>query len=159
MDGVYVLKLIWRIGASLILLWIVFLLVHQGIVLLQKIKVEKNTAAFLKAVQSKDFGKAAELYGSPIDLEKMRKLHEEEGFRLLNYDNIRADYDDGCVCSVHADLTFKVNGEPLNVSAVVSVSSGNKPGQICAITPSGTELGSIPVLLEWNLIACGSGTF
>ncbi|NOU71260.1 hypothetical protein GC098_07460 [Paenibacillus sp. LMG 31458] len=102
MDGVYVLKLIWRIGASLILLWIVFLLVHLGIVLLQKIKVEKNTAAFLKAVQSKDFGKAAELYGSPIDLEKMRKLHEEEGFRLLNYDNIRADYDDGCVCSVHA---------------------------------------------------------
>jgi hypothetical protein len=153
------LKLIWRIGASLLMLWLVFLLVHQGIVLLQKLKVEKNTSAFLKAVQSKDFGKAAELFGSSIDLEKMRKLHEEEGFRLLDYDHIRAEFDDGCVCTGHADLTFRVNGEPLNVSAVVSVRSGNKPGQICAITPSGTERVSIPVLSEWNLIACGSDSF
>jgi hypothetical protein len=89
----------------------------------------------------------------------MRKLHEEEGLQLLSYDNIKAEYDDGCVCTGRADLTFEVNGKPLNVSAILSVGPRNKPSQICAITPSGIEGGSIPVLSEWNLIACGSDSF
>jgi hypothetical protein len=154
-----VLKIVWRIGASLLLLWLIFLLVYQGRIIIQQTKVENNTAAFLKAVQSKDFRKAAELYGSSLNLEKMRILHEEDGFRLLGYDNIRAEYDDGCVCTGHADLTFEVNSKPIKVSAIVSVGSRNKPGQICAIYTLGTEHGSIPALSKWNLIKCGSDSF
>jgi hypothetical protein len=153
------LKIVWKIGASLFLLWLVFLLVYQGKIILQQKKVEDNISAFLKAVQSKDFWKAAELYGSSINLEEMRILHEEDGFRLLDYDNIRAEHDDGCVCTGHADLTFEVNSNPIKVSAVFSVGSKNKPGQICAITPSGTKRGTIPALSKWNLITCGSDSF
>ncbi|MDF2962663.1 MAG: hypothetical protein K0S39_4398 [Paenibacillus sp.] len=153
------MKLIWKTGVFLFLLWLIAFLVYQGRVVLNQIEVVKNTAAFLKTVQSQNFDKSAELYGGSINLEKMRKLHVEEGFRLLSYDRIIAEYDDGCVCSGHADLTFEVDGKPLSVSAIVTVSQGNKPGQICAITPLGTEKGSIPVLSEWNLIACGNGSF
>jgi hypothetical protein len=150
------MKLTLRLGASLLLLWVVLIFVFYGKVLVQEWKVERNTAKFLNAIQSKNFGKASELFGSPIDLIRMRKLHEDEGFRLEDYDQIKAEYDDGCVCTGRAELTFKVNGKPINVSAVFSVRPGNKPSQICAITPSGIKQGSIPELSEWNLIACGS---
>ncbi|SFS72683.1 hypothetical protein [Paenibacillus sp. BC26] len=141
------------------LFWLVLLCGYYGKVFVQEQKVERNTAQFLDNIQSKNFSKAEELFGSPIDLEGMRNLQDNKGFWLEAYNHIKAEYDDGCVCTGQAELTFHAHGKSIDVSAVFSVGKGNKVGQICAITPPGVKRGSIPELSEWNLIACGSDSF
>jgi hypothetical protein len=157
------LKRLWKAGRivllSLLLLYFAVLLVYYGRVLLNQKSVEKKVGAFLKAVQERHVQEAVERYGGAIDMESMRVLLEAEGSRLLSYGRVKAEFDDGCVCGGHVDLTFEVNGKPLNVSAIFTLGPGNKPRQICALTPSGTERGSIPALSGWNRTICGGDSF
>ncbi|WP_028547438.1 hypothetical protein [Paenibacillus sp. UNC451MF] len=157
------MKIVWQLGAAILLAGLlaclVILLVYHGIIAKYKHDLTSNTSAFLNALQSQDYEKAANLYGNSLDIDKIRKLDENQGFRLLSFDNISSNYDDGCVCTGKAELTFEVKGAPLNVTAIVTTGTDYKPGQICAITPSGVKRGSIPELSEWNIAACGSDSF
>jgi hypothetical protein len=153
------LKILQKVVVSVLLLWVIFLLTYYGNVLLNQNEVEKNTASFLKAVQARNISVAPDFFGSSLDIENVRKSLREDGFRLLSNDYVKADYDDGCVCTGHVDLTFEVDGKPLKVSAIFTVGPGNKPYQICVLTPSGIESGSISELSKWNLHACGGGDF
>lgn len=156
------MKLFWKAGRiillSLLLLYATVLLFYYGRVILNQKSVEKHVGAFLKAVQEQHVQEAVEQYGGVIDMESMRVLLQE-GSRLLSYSRVKAEFDDGCVCGGHVDLTFEVNGKPLHVSAIFTLGPGNKPSQICALTPSGTERGSIPALSGWNRNICGGDSF
>ncbi|MBW7454556.1 hypothetical protein ACFOLF_29515 [Paenibacillus sepulcri] len=94
-----------------------------------------------------------------MDIEKMRKLHEEQDFRLLSYNRIQADYEDGCVCTGQVQTTFEVDGNPLHTTAILAFDSDYELKQLCAVTPPGVKRGSIPELSGLNLIACGSDSF
>jgi hypothetical protein len=88
-----------------------------------------------------------------------KRLSEEEGVRLLHFSNVRAAFDDGCYCTGHADLVFEVDDNPMKVRAVITYGVGARPKQICAITPSEMQDGSIPELAAWNSLACGNSSF
>ncbi|MFC6233407.1 hypothetical protein ACFQI7_37430 [Paenibacillus allorhizosphaerae] len=113
------------------------------------IGIQKQTVSFLKAVQEQNYNRAAELFGwegqktAGSKESAWKKLDEEEGVRLLSFSNVSAEYDDGCYCTGHADLVFEVNESPMQVRAVITYGLGARPKQICAITPSGMQGGSI----------------
>jgi hypothetical protein len=127
--------------------------------------IQKHTVSFLRAVQEQNYERAAELFGwedrktEGSKASSWERLAEEEEVRLLSFGNIRAEYDDGCYCSGHAELVFEVNEKPMQVNAVITFGVGSKPKQICAITPPGMQGGSIPQLAAWNLLACGNSSF
>lgn len=127
--------------------------------------IQKHTVSFLRAVQEQNYERAAELFGwegrktEGSKASSWLRLFEEKGVRLLSFSNVRAEYDDGCYCKGHADLIFEVNEKPLEVTAVITFGVGAKPKQICAITPSGIQAGSIPQLAAWNSLACGNSSF
>lgn len=143
-------------------LWLAVFIIYRVTLMWNGGAAEHKTEAFLDAVQQRGYERAAKLYGGTIEAEvwtaDMRKLHEEKGFKLLSYDNVKAEFDDGCYCSGHADLTIEVDGRPLEVVAILTFANGAKPGQICVITPSGQKAGSIPEIEGWNRLACG-GSF
>jgi len=158
-NGEERLRIIWKSGAFLLLIWLVFMLAYQGFIAKLQHDLKRNTRAFLQEIQSQNYTKAAELHRGSIDLASIRKLDEMDGFRLLSVDRVTAAYDDGCVCTGKAELTFAVKGEALQVSAIVTSGTDYMPGQICALTPPGIKRGSIPELSQWNLAACGSDSF
>jgi len=150
------MKTMLKLGGVLVLL----LVVYMAIRLVGPSALERNTSAFLSAVQAEEFEKAAKLYGGISDpanagrwAGEMRKLHEEQGFRLLSFDGVKAEYDDGCFCTGHARLTFEVAGEPLEVEAILTFGE-SKPRQVCAF--SHPEKGTLPELEAWDRLACHS---
>lgn len=126
--------------------------------------LQMKTAAFLNAIQTQKYEIASSLFGGDIMdeqawVDEMLKLYNNESFKLLSYDNVKADFDDGSFNTGHADLTFVLDGRPLKVRAIVTFSLNGKPKQICAIHPSETKPNSIPELAMWNRLVCGGATF
>lgn len=159
------MKLLIKSVGYLMLLWCVMFLLYKVTLFWNPIGIQNQTAAFLRAVQERNYERAAELFGwegqktAGSKASAWRRLAEEEGVRLLSFSNIRAEYDDGCYCTGHADLIFEVNGNPMQVRAVLTFGNGARPKQICAITPSGMQGGSIHKLAAWNSQACGNSSF
>ncbi len=153
------MKIIGRLGGFIVLFillaWIVLLLGYYGKVELQKWKAERNTARFFKAVQYQRYDEAVRLFGEPLD---QASLYELQPFRLVKYAGIKADFDDGCVCGGHAELTFQADGPPITAPAVFVLREGYKPGQVCALT-SREERTVMPQLGSFNLVVCGSDSF
>ncbi|MBE1444840.1 hypothetical protein [Paenibacillus sp. OAS669] len=156
--------LVKSVGYLGLLLCIMFLL-YKVTLFWNPIAIQKQTVSFLKAVQEQNYDRAAELFGwegqktAGSKESAWKQLAEEEGVRLLSFSNVRAEYDDGCYCTGHADLVFEVNGSPMQVRAVITFGAGARPKQICAITPSGMQGGSIAQIAAWNSLACGNGSF
>jgi len=157
------MKLVRQIIGFFLLLWVLFVLGYYGVVVWNKMSGQKIISSFLSSVQVQQYAQAAEFLdgGAGADIAgMMQKLNREDRFRLLSYDHVSAEYDDGCVCTGHAELTFENDGKPLPaVRAVITFAPGNKLSQVCAITPSGVERGSIPGLTEWNRMFCGGSSF
>ncbi|NHN33383.1 hypothetical protein [Paenibacillus agricola] len=155
------MKLVLKIGVSLMLLFLVFSMVYRVTLMGNPFAIQNKTSAFLKAVQVKQYEEAAQLFGSTADKKTLAqgllKLHEE-GFRLLSYDKVNADYDDDSFSTGHAELTFEVDGNPMKVRAILTFSPEAKPKQVCPISPSEIKRGSIPQLEAWNQLFCG-GSF
>lgn len=155
------MKFVLKIVASLILLWLVFLLVYRVTLMWNPLAIHKKTSEFLDAVQAQKYEVAEKLFDGNTDnntwVHEMQRLHRE-GLRLTSYDNVKADYDDGSYSTGHADLTFEADGKPLKVRAILTFSSGAKPKQVCAIHNSEIKRGSIPELETWNQLVCG-GSF
>lgn len=153
------MKFVLKIGASLILLWLVFFLVYRVALMWNPLAIQKKTSAFLDALQAQKYEVAEKLFDGNTDnkswVHEMLRLHEE-GFKLTSYDNVKADYDDGSFSTGHADLTFEVDGKPLKVRAILTFSSGAKPKQVCAIHPPEIKRESIPELETWNQLVCGA---
>lgn len=156
--------LVKSVGYLGLLLCIMFLL-YKVTLFWNPIGIQKQTVSFLKAVQEQNYDRAADLFGwegQQTNGSKeiaWKKLAEEEGVRLLSFSNVRAEYDDGCYCTGHADLVFEVNESPMQVRAVITYGVGARPKQICAITPSGMQGGSISQIEAWNSLACGNSSF
>jgi|GEM_PF-6308787 hypothetical protein len=152
-------RIIGRIGGFMVLfillVWAVLLIACYGNVELQEFKAEHNTAYFLKAVQQQNYVEATKWFGSSLDLEELQTL---QSMRLVKFSRLKAVFDDGCVCSGHAELTFQAEGPPITVPAVFTLRDGHKPGQICAMT-SGQERAVMPQLGKWNKAICGSDSF
>ncbi|HZG84101.1 hypothetical protein [Paenibacillus sp.] len=117
---------------------------------ISKYLVERQLSSYLNQVIERDPDVASEFYLSHTDLATIAQHVKEGGFELQSFKNVEGEYDDGCVCTGHVDLTFDNGGEALTVRAVFTTGS---PRQVCAITPSGQE--DIPVLTKWNKFACG----
>ncbi len=151
--------MVGRLGGFIVLFillaWMVLLLGYYGKVELQKWKAERNTARFFKAVQYQRYDEAVRLFGEPLDQESLRKL---QPFRLVKYTRVKAEYDDGCVCKGHAQLTFQSDGPPITVPAAFVLREGYKPGQVCALTSRETQT-VMPQLGKWNITFCGSDSF
>ncbi|MEF3301565.1 hypothetical protein [Paenibacillus sp. GYB003] len=152
------MKIVRITVVSLLLLWFAVLVVHAAQIALKRKAAEMRTTSFLMAMQAQRFDLASERYAGEIDTERLERLHDD-GFRLVSYSAVKAEYDDGCVCGGHADLTFEANGKPLHATAVFTVGSGYRPKQVCVLTPSGSERGPIPELSEWNMLVCGGDSF
>jgi len=148
-------KLALKLGISIALI----VVLYQVTLYWNPIAIQNKTAAFLEKVKEQKYEDAYALYGGATNRDNwtdgMRKLHNEEGFRLIAYDNVKAIYDDGTYGTGHVHLTFEIDGKPLKVDAVLTFGSGAKPQQICAIRPPGTQPGSIPELTAWNQLVCG----
>ncbi|UJF33823.1 hypothetical protein [Paenibacillus hexagrammi] len=120
---------------------------------------------FLSAVQEQNYEKAAAMLGwegektEGNQVSAWARLAGEVGVRLISFNNVHAEFDDGCYCTGHANLVFEIDGEPLEVRAILTFGKWGKPKQICAITPSDMRSRSIPQLAAWNLLACGNGSF
>lgn len=151
------MKLLHKIVVALLGLWLLFFLVYRGSFMWDQMTAQKKTAALLDAIQVQKYGEIADLYAGTKD--GFQKMQGEQGFRLLAYDHVTAHYDDGCVCTGNASLTFEVGGKPLQVHSIVTLSPEGKPNQVCTIHPSGTERGSIAELVTWNRMFCGGGSF
>ncbi|CAM3091772.1 hypothetical protein PALU110988_00580 [Paenibacillus lupini] len=153
------MKIIGRIGVSillsLLLAWAVLFLSYFGNVLWKQFKGERNVSHFLKAVQQQHYDEAVSRFGEPLNKESLKQL---QPFRLVKYGRINADFDDGCVCSGHAELTFQAKGAPITVPALFTLREGNKPGQICALMTK-EQRASMPQLAQWNIVVCGSDSF
>jgi hypothetical protein len=112
-----------------------------------KYLVQKEITSFLNRVIAQDLNVATDFYLSHVELEAIRQNVNQGGFRLLSFNGVEGEYDDGCVCTGHVNLTFDNNGEPLTVSAVFTDGK-----QICAVSPTNERA---PVLSNWNKYACG----
>lgn len=149
-------KLALKLGISIAII----VVLYQFTIYWNPVAIQNKTAAFLDKVKEQKYEDAYALYGGVANPDNwtdgMRKLHNEEGFRLLAYDNVKAIYDDGTFGRGHADLTFEIDGKPLKVDAVLTFGSGAKPRQVCAVRPPGIQPGSIPELAAWNQLVCGS---
>jgi hypothetical protein len=156
------MKPLMKIGSFLVLLYIGFFLIYRVTLMWNQISIQNKTARFLDAVQTQNFEEATNLYSGTTDkkiwVNEMRKLYEEDGFRLLSYDDVKAVYDDGSISTGHANLTFEVDGKPLKIRAILTFGTEAKPGEVCAIHPSGVKRESIPELITWNQMTCG-GSF
>lgn len=156
------MKLVHQTIVFFLSLWLLFILAYYGVVFWNKMSGQKIISSFLSSVQAQQYEQAAEFWDGKAGSDFagiMQKLNEEDRFRLLYYDHVSAEYGDGCVCTGHAELTFENNGKPLPVRAIVTFSPGNKLSQVCALTPSGVERGSISGLTEWNRMFCGGSSF
>lgn len=139
----------------ILLAWIVLLVGYYGKVELLKFKAERNTEHFLKAIERQDYDETIQWFGEPLDRESLQKL---QPMRLVKYSGIKAEFDDGCVCSGHAKLTFQSDGPAVTVDAVFVLREGYRSGQICAgATNEQREV--LPQLAEWNKSMCGNGSF
>ncbi|WP_091183816.1 hypothetical protein [Paenibacillus catalpae] len=139
----------------ILLAWVLLLVGCYGKVEVQKIKAERNAAHFLKAVQQQNYDEAVSRFGGPLDRESLQKL---QLMRLVKYSGIKAVFDDGCVCSGRARLTFQSDGPAVTLDAVFALREGYKAGQICAGATKEQRL-LIPQLAEWNIAVCGSDSF
>lgn len=157
------LKLLMRAGAFLLLGCLAVVSIRTGYIAYEQHRAEKATAAFLEAVQLRQFEQAAQLHANAVSFghfDAFRETFREDGgFRLLTYGGLDAEYDDGCVCTGKVHLTFETNGEPLSVAAIFTVGPDYMPNQVCALTPSGVARGSIPGLSAWNMAFCGGDSF
>lgn len=108
------MKRIVKIVASLLVLSIAFILIYRLTLALNPIAIQKNTTAFLDEIQTENFDAALTRFvGGTVTnswAQDMISLHED-GFKLISYDHVKADYDDGGFGTGHANLTFEVNGE------------------------------------------------
>ncbi|MOA03461.1 hypothetical protein D3C78_1229700 [compost metagenome] len=156
------MKTALKIGGTIVVLWLVVFLVYQATLIWNPAAIEKKTEAFLNAVQAQSFEEAAALFDGAEGEESLafeiQKLHEEQGVRLLSYRNVKAEYDDGSFNTGHVDLTFEVDGNPLDVKAILTFGVGARPKQVCVIQPSELKGKSIPQLESWNELVCG-GSF
>ncbi|MFX3635584.1 MAG: hypothetical protein ACE3L7_00715, partial [Candidatus Pristimantibacillus sp.] len=130
------MKLALKLGASFLILLFVIILIYRGTLMWNPFAIQNKTEAFLEAVQERKYDRAAKLFGGPNDkkilAEQMLKLHEENGLRLLSYHNVKAEYDDLGFGTGHAELTFEINGKPIEVTAILTFSTEAKPKQVCA---------------------------
>ncbi|MFE5321958.1 hypothetical protein ACFQ88_25125 [Paenibacillus sp. NPDC056579] len=138
-------------------LWLALVLVYQAVAIGDVVSARQKTEAFFKAIQAQKYDEAEKLFAGAVDVSQ--KISLEESFKLLSYDNVRADFDDGCVCTGNAALTFEVDEKPLEVHAIVTFSSEGMPQQVCAVHPPGAERGFIAELRAWNRMFCGGGSF
>lgn len=143
---IFIQRAFWTVFTAYVLFLLVFVLVKVPI---SKYLVEKQLTSYLNQVIERDPNVASEFYLSNTELETIKQNVKQDGFQLLSFKNVEGDYDDGCVCTGHVDLTFDNAGESLTVEAVFTTGS---PRQVCAIRP-GKE--PVPVLSEWNEFACG----
>ncbi|MDQ0913846.1 hypothetical protein [Paenibacillus sp. V4I5] len=154
------MKFVLKIGIPFMLLLFMFFLVYQATLAWNPLAIQKKTVAFLNAIKTQEYREAERLFDGSIDkntwVDEIQKLHEKEGFKLLAYENVKADYDDGTFGTGHSDLTIEVDGKPLKVMAILTFSSRGKPKQICAVHPSGTKPGSISEIVVWNQLVCGA---
>ncbi|TYP69800.1 hypothetical protein [Paenibacillus methanolicus] len=153
--GIAIWRLVWLPCAAALALWVLLFAVYYGHAAYQKVQAVRHTSAFLHELKQEEFRQAVTHYGEPLDGEGLRLLHEREAFKLADYGHVRAEFDDGCVCVVHAELTFETKAKMVETDAIITLRKGKKPGQVCAITPSGVERGEIPELDAWNRIVCG----
>ncbi|WP_426445372.1 hypothetical protein ACP26L_18880 [Paenibacillus sp. S-38] len=114
---------------------------------LSKAFVEKEITTFLNGVIAKDLDVASDFYTHHIELETIQQNLEQDGFGLISFSDVEGEYDDGCVCTGHVNLTFDNNGEPLSVRAVFTDSK-----QVCAMSSSNERF---PVTSKWNKYAYG----
>jgi hypothetical protein len=149
------MKLLFKSAVVLLGVWLALAGRYRATVMWNQWDTEKKTAAFFEAVQARDDEEAIRRHVEPSD--RMLAMLKENRFKLLSYDHVSAEFDDGCVCTGHVDLTFEVEQKPLEVEAVVTFTDG-KPRQVCAIGhPSGVTPGSVPELVAWNEVFCGGG--
>ncbi len=139
----------------IVLAGVVLLVGYYGKVELHKWKAERNTEHFLKAVQQQQYDEAVSLFGEPLEWKSLQNL---QPMRLIKYSGVKAEFDDGCVCGGHAELTFQADGPPITVPAIFVLREGYKPGQVCALT-SREHRAVMPQLGKWNNMACGSDSF
>ncbi|WP_143014321.1 MULTISPECIES: hypothetical protein [unclassified Paenibacillus] len=139
-----------------------FVLIYVSVHIWGFFAIQKKTESFLAAVQALEFERAAQLYSGTEDKQAwvrgMEQLHEEGQFRLISYAKVKPYYNDGGFHTGHAELSFDMEGEQLNVNAVLTFGENDQPGQVCAIHPPEVPRGSIPGLVSWNRLTCG-GSF
>lgn len=143
---IFIQRLFWTVFIAYLLLILVFVL---GKVSLSKYMVEKEMTSFLKQVIDRDPNVASEFHLSNTELETIKQNVKQGGFQLKSFKDVEGEYDDGCVCTGHVDLTFDNAGKSLTVEAIFTTGS---PRQVCAIRP---DKESVPVLSKWNEFACG----
>lgn len=136
-----------RIGFIAYAFFLLLLLIF--LVPLSKYIAQKEITSFLNRVIAQDLDVASDFWLSNSELDAIRHNVEQGGFQLLSFDGVEGEYDDGCVCTGHVNLTFDNNGEPLTVRAIFTTS---EPKQICALNPSDER---VPILSKWNKYACG----
>ncbi|MGF7036746.1 hypothetical protein J2T17_007821 [Paenibacillus mucilaginosus] len=134
-----------RIGFTVYMILLVLFIVFR--IPLSKYIVEKEITTFLNRVIAKDSNVASDFYTRHIEQDTIQKNLEQGGFHLLSFSDVEGDYDDGCVCTGHVNLTFDNDGEPLTVRAIFTDSK-----QICAISPANERFS---VTTKWNKYACG----
>jgi hypothetical protein len=124
--------------------------------------LKNNTEAFLEQIRKQDFNEAMNRFEDstannswPND---MRELFEKQDFKLLTFDGIRAEFDDGSYSTGHAELTFEIDSRPIRTEVILTFGNRGKPKQLCAITPPGVQQSELPELEEWNRLMCG-GSF
>ncbi|GLX68675.1 hypothetical protein [Paenibacillus glycanilyticus] len=149
-------RIIGKVGMFIVmgigLAWAVLFAGYYINVELNKHKAEREIRHYLQAVQQQDYNKAVRLFGEPLDGDRLQQL---QPFRLVKYSQVKADFDDGCVCSGRAKLTFQTDGLPVTVDAVIALRAEYKPGQICAGATK-AQHSALPALAEWNKVNCGS---
>jgi hypothetical protein len=146
------LKIVVWFLTGVLVLWMIIIVIYYGNIFINKYQVEKNTAKFLDRVIANNMDAAPDFAGSYSELEQVEKILAGDGFQLVGYERIQPDFDDGCVCTGHVDLVLKVEEKPLKVRAVFTVKEGNRPNQICIMTPLRS-----PEISQWNRYACGAG--
>ncbi|UUZ92075.1 hypothetical protein LJK87_42645 [Paenibacillus sp. P25] len=82
-------------------------------------------------------------------IERMTAL-KEQGFYPVAYRHVTADFDDGCVCTGHVDLTFQHGDRTVTYRTVFTLHKDYRVNQVCPLSPSGDAVETN----GWKSMAC-----
>ncbi|MHA6483532.1 hypothetical protein ACX1C1_16725 [Paenibacillus sp. strain BS8-2] len=158
------MKMMVKLGIAAAAIYVLFYIGYNSIgALWNPSLIQKNNEALLDRIREQQFDEAAKLFaGDTMDEDwptEMKKLQDEAALKLVGYDNVKAEYDDGSYNTGHADLIFDINGQQVSTQAILTFREWGKPGQVCAITPPDATPAIKSAIQQWNDRLCGGGSF
>ncbi|MDQ0063462.1 hypothetical protein [Paenibacillus harenae] len=153
------MKLIMKIAIFAVAGYLVVLLAYQVVIRIEVFKAERSAGRFFDRLAAGRLDEAAKQLSMTAGSDGKAETAQEgwrshiqalkdKGFYAVSYRGLEVDYDDGCVCSGRADVSFMADGRKRTHRVIFTLGDQDRVRETCLFL-SDSEWGE-----AWDKASC-----